>query len=620
MDKDGFSSVGRIFARVRSEFSGFFLIHAVYTALGFTLFAPLMGALGQLMINVSSRKVLADTDILFFLLSPYGITAMLVFSALLITISIFEVGSMMLLYAAGSTAQQTGISRALAFTAARSVRIFQFAVRFTVRLALIVLPFLAAAGIVAWLTLSRYDINYYLSAKPPIFWLAVLATALIAAFMIYVLVTRLIDWSLTLPLILFKDVGPAQSFATSRSLVAKKKGRTAATLFMWAVGAFMISLVVFGTIRVFTYFTLPHFYDSMKMLLVAIGILVLLWSVANFSITAMYGASFSGLLIELLAVLDAPVATDQFHERRPSGRAFLTAPRLLSLAVIGAAAAAAVGYTLLDDIKASDDLIIVAHRGAAGKAPENTMEAISAAIEDGTDWVEIDVQESGDGHVVVVHDSDFMKLAGTDLKVWEGTLEEIQAIDVGSWFSPDFSDERVPLLADVLKAAKGRARVVIELKYYGHDKQLEQRVIDIVEEMGMADSTAIMSLKYDGIRKVRQLRPEWIVGLLSAKVLGNMSKIDADFLAVNTAMAKPAFIRTNQEAGKKVFVWTVNDKMDMFKMMSLGVDGIITDEPALARQVAVERAGLSSPERLLIQTAVLLGKDLPRKTYRDESP
>jgi glycerophosphoryl diester phosphodiesterase len=60
--------------------------------------------------------------------------------------------------------------------------------------------------------------------------------------------------------------------------------------------------------------------------------------------------------------------------------------------------------------------------------------------------------------------------------------------------------------------------------------------------------------------------------------------------------------------------------MDMFKMMSLGVDGIITDEPALARQVAVERAGLSSPERLLIQTAVLLGKDLPRKTYRDESP
>jgi glycerophosphoryl diester phosphodiesterase len=85
-------------------------------------------------------------------------------------------------------------------------------------------------------------------------------------------------------------------------------------------------------------------------------------------------------------------------------------------------------------------------------------------------------------------------------------------------------------------------------------------------------------------------------------------------------MAKPAFIRTSQEAGKKVFVWTVNDKMAMFRLMSLGVDGIITDEPALARRVIAERAELSSLERLLIHTAVLLGKNLPQKKYRDESP
>jgi glycerophosphoryl diester phosphodiesterase len=186
---------------------------------------------------------------------------------------------------------------------------------------------------------------------------------------------------------------------------------------------------------------------------------------------------------------------------------------------------------------------------------------------------------------VVVHDSDFMKLAKNDLKVWDGTLAQIQAIDIGSWFSSDFSDERVPLLKDVLKAAKGKAKVVIELKYYGHDQHLEQRVIDIVEEMDMVNDTAIMSLKYERIQKVRKLRPDWTIGLLSAQVLGNMNAIDTDFLAVNASMAKPAFIRTSQEAGKKVFVWTVNDKMSMFKLMSLGVDGIITDEPALARRV-----------------------------------
>jgi hypothetical protein len=82
------------------------------------------------------------------------------------------------------------------------------------------------------------------------------------------------------------------------------------------------------------------------------------------------------------------------------------------------------------------------------------------AIEDGADWLEIDVQESADGEVIVIHDSDFMKLAGVDLKVWDGPLDQIREIDVGSWFDPRFSAERVPTLAEVLELARGKARVI----------------------------------------------------------------------------------------------------------------------------------------------------------------
>ena len=293
--------------------------------------------------------------------------------------------------------------------------------------------------------------------------------------------------------------------------------------------------------------------------------------------------------------------------------------------MIGASVGAAlvslmIGLWLVNSIQPIDDVTIIAHRGAAGRAPENTMASVQAAIEDKTDWVEIDVQETADGHVVVVHDSDFMKLAGVDLKVWDGTLKEIQAIDVGSWFATEFADQRTPSLIDVLKESKGKAHVVIELKYYGRDEQLEQRVIDIVEQLDMTEEVAIMSLKYDGVQKVRKLRPDWDTGLLSAQVLGNMGNLDVDFLAVNMAMATATFIRSNQAAGKRVLVWTVNDRMSMFRMMSLGVDGIITDEPALARQVMAERSELNSVERLLIHAAVMLGKSLPQKEYRDQSP
>ena len=242
------------------------------------------------------------------------------------------------------------------------------------------------------------------------------------------------------------------------------------------------------------------------------------------------------------------------------------------------------------------------------------------AIEDGADWLEIDVQESTDGQVMVIHDSDFMKLANVNMKVRDGSYADIREIDVGSWFGPQFSNERVPTLAEVLELARGKARVVIELKYYGHDQQLEQRVIDIVERLGMVDDVAIMSLKYDGIQKIRALRPDWTIGLLSATAIGNLAKLDVDFLAVATGLATPGFVRRSQDQGKQVFVWTINDAVSLSRMMSLGVDGVITDEPALAREVINDRADLNPAERLIMHTAVLFGRPEPQRQYRDDSP
>jgi glycerophosphoryl diester phosphodiesterase len=225
-----------------------------------------------------------------------------------------------------------------------------------------------------------------------------------------------------------------------------------------------------------------------------------------------------------------------------------------------------------------------------------------------------------DGEVVVIHDSDFMKLAGKDLKVWNSTLKELQEIDVGSWFGPEFSAERVPTLARVLEEVRGQSRVLIELKYYGHDRQLEQRVVDIVEKAGMVNDVAVMSLEHSGIKKFQALRPDWVVGLLSSKAIGKLSDLDVDFLAINMGLATPEFIRRTHKADMQLFVWTVNDQVSMSRMMSLGVDGIITDEPELARNVLTDRAELSSIERLLIHTAVLLGEPIPQRTYRDQSP
>ena len=256
--------------------------------------------------------------------------------------------------------------------------------------------------------------------------------------------------------------------------------------------------------------------------------------------------------------------------------------------------------------------MIIAHRGASVDAPENTLAAIELAITEGADWVEIDVQETQEGEVVVIHDSDLKKIGDSNLRVFESSLAELQSVDIGSWKDPSFSDQRVPTLQEVLALCKNRVRVVIELKYYGQEKQLEERVARLVEAAGMQDQIVTMSLSYPGIRKMKSIQPEWKTGLLSSIAVGDVTKLEADFFAVNAKLANRAFIDRAHNRNRKVMVWTVNDPVSMSAMMSKGVNGIITDKPGLALMIKKQREELGTPERIMIQLANLIGRQPKR--------
>src|SRR6185503_9581025 len=108
--------------------------------------------------------------------------------------------------------------------------------------------------------------------------------------------------------------------------------------------------------------------------------------------------------------------------------------------------------------------LIIAHRGASAEAPENTLAAFRLAADQKTDFIELDVQESADGQVLVAHDSDLMKVAQEPTKIWEGDAATLRSIDIGSYKDRRFASERVPTLAEALAVCKGRCRVVVELK------------------------------------------------------------------------------------------------------------------------------------------------------------
>lgn len=596
-------------------------LHVAFTLLGIVIFAPLVGLASRALLRLSGEPAVADQDIAIFLLSPAGLAALIMFAALLIGIVAFEQSSMMTIALGRSWDKAVRAAAGLRFTASRARVLFMFAAHLIARLLFIVLPFLLVGAAIAWWLITDYDINYYLAERPPEFLRAAILIVVVLAIMTLVLARKLVGWSLALPLVLFNSVSPRRSFSESAVLTRGHRLSIFGSLCLWFLSALLLAATVLGVVRLVGAQLVPVVSGDLSLLLIVLGLLAGLFAVANLLVTAATSAHFA---VVLTLLYEARVRPGDAVRQAVSGadrRKVLLTPRRLVIGLLLAAAAAVVSSAwLLEDIRTDDTVEVIAHRGSAGRAPENTMASVQAALDDSADWVEIDVQETADGEIVVVHDSDFMKLAGDATVVWEATLEQLADIDIGSWFSAEFAAERVPTLRDVLELAKGRAGVVIELKYYGHDEKLERRVADIVEETGMAENIAIMSLKYEAVQKMKSIRPDWSVGLLSATAIGDLSRMDADFLAVSTNMVSAGFVRRARKAGKKVFAWTVNDPVTMSQVISKGVDGVITDEPAMARRVLAERAEMNSAERLLIYAALFFGEDFAPREYRDDSP
>ncbi|MEH6589122.1 MAG: glycerophosphodiester phosphodiesterase [Halioglobus sp.] len=599
------------------------VVHALFSALGFFVLMPLFGVMLQMMVGLSGASAVADQDIARLLLSPLGMVGLIVLLGLFLAILALEVAALLLIVESHQTGQQANAVQAVGFSVRNAPKIFGLAWRVVLRVLVVLLPYLLVVAVIAWVMLREYDINYYLAQKPRELYLALAIAALPTVVFLWLLGRRLLVWALVLPLTLFDSCAPASAFTMSEQLVVGDRKSVVLGLLTWVVLSLGLAAVPALFLDLGWGWAVERTGAELSTVLVLLASIMALWFVLNFIVSALSLAGLVAVITEL-QLRFLPEVYDRWAGKNSGAlgrRLAAVSPLLMFTAIaITGTALLLVAWNRVQAIEFEDDVLVIAHRGAAGKAPENTLASVRQAVIDGADWVEIDVQETRDGKIVVIHDSDFMKLANRPMKVWEGDLAQIQQIDIGSWFSPTFAGERVPTLEQVLAETRDRATLLIELKYYGHDQALEQRVIDIVESMGMSDQVKTMSLKLQGVQKLKQLRPDWTGGLLAATAIGDLSRLDADFLAVKSSMASHGFIRRAQEQNKQVFVWTVNDALSLSKWMSMGVDGVITDEPELARKVLAQRAELEPAERLILSLALFFGKPVPPRVYRDNSP
>ncbi len=579
----------------------FTLIHLAVRLLAAAVIVPVSGLVLTAALAASGQSAVTDQDIVGFLLTPAGFAGALALISLSIVAGVLDVAVMTATLRRQEHRAHRAVISGLGLILRRFAGLFTFAMQFVLRVLLIAAPFLLVGAVMAWLALGRYDINYYLTYRPPAFLAGAAIGGVLLAGLAVILMARLSSWAIALHLVLFGDVRPRASFGESAHRLRGRRMKIVWRIVAWVLLRSVLVALVAGTAAVLVSGVQPLFGANLRWLASSLVALLLLWGLANAVVSALANGALGVLLdgffrdaTEDAAVRAQPVA------RGPDAGVALSVSLLLGGAGIALAGGLYLGGNLAEGVSAERDIEIIAHRGASGMRPENTMAAVEQALVDRSDWVEIDVQETADGEVVVAHDSDFMKLAGVDLKVWDATMADLAAIDIGSWFGPAYADERTPTLREVLHAARGRGKVLIELKYYGHDVALESRVAEIVEETGMAADVGVMSLKIPGVRRMNALRPDWPHGILAAPAVGDLSALDADFLAVNTGQVSLDLIRRTHAQGRKLYVWTVDDPVTMVRMISMGVDGLITNEPALARQVMDTRNQLSAPERLLL--------------------
>jgi glycerophosphoryl diester phosphodiesterase len=229
---------------------------------------------------------------------------------------------------------------------------------------------------------------------------------------------------------------------------------------------------------------------------------------------------------------------------------------------------------------------IIAHRGFSSQAPENTLAAFQKAIDLGVPYLELDVHQTADHVIVVIHDESVDRTSSNTQKgkVSDMTYQELQDVRVGytERFDTAFADEKIPTLKEVLLLAKGKIKVCIEIKVYG----IEQEVVDIIRETEMMQDVVVFSFYYPVLAKIKSLQPD-------VKTLFLISKANedtADYAQIIGCMAigvgketeiTPEFVNNVHKSGLQLWLWTIDDPETMQKLVDLKVDGIITNKPDL---------------------------------------
>ncbi|MCL7929118.1 glycerophosphodiester phosphodiesterase family protein [Halomonas llamarensis] len=486
---------------------------------------------------------------------------------------------------------------------------------------LLIAPFMFA---LAWLYdawLGGLDSYYLLRVKPPVLWYFVASTLPMAGLWVWLAARLYLRWVLALPLVALENMSP--SGALKRSVILTRGWHRSIGTAVLLVLVGIIVLPILTTLlfdRLFTplLWWLP---EHNAVLLPAMLAYLTGYVLVTLAIT------FLGIAVN--AMLSACLYLQLTHRSQHAAAPQASHPGRLAWAVeLGVLLFAGLqAWWILNSFELSDDVEIIAHRGSSMVAPENTLAATHQAIRDGADSIEIDVRLTADEQVMLYHDRSMARLTGDQREFSDLTREKLSQFDVGSWFGDAFQGEHIPGLDETLRAVRGKASLMIDMKPLpGQSRRLADAVIATLHtesderracwaqqkislnayaycgfpnafaEMRVATMTpallSYLTAQVPGLRKT----------LLAQLILpGTLNRGEFDALGLRHNRITKREMRLAVLYGYEIHAWTVNSRVRMSTLMDMGVDAIITDYPDQLAALLNNRRELSDGGLMLVK-------------------
>ncbi len=579
--------------RLTAHWKPLILFEILWKLVTLLVIAPACAGLIQLAIHLAKLKYLTTSNLLQFLRSPWTILLLAVLLLLAALYTLFEIAAVCTCFRQSRFQKvRTTLGRMVRSGLQSVLHFFRGGGPFLVLHLLVLIPlmqFSATSGIFTAMGIPDF-LAYYMTKKEfllPIYVAAIILCCLLS-----------VRWVFSSVLFTQNQCSYRSARATSVQLVRGRFWQTFFSVLVWNCCYFAALLVFLCMITVVVLMVIRatgsnDLIMSQAMRILKLLIQIVLWSFSFFA-TPICMAHLTALLEKRCVQMPEVVLPETVPLSR-SAKPFRRSTAVLTACCFTVAALGlnlSYVYSVFTG-KANFRLAlfqnptVMAHRGLSADAPENTLYAFSDAISVGADFIELDVQQTRDGVLVVMHDSNLKRTTGVNKDIWDVDYADIQDLDAGSWFDPAYANARIPTLEETLQFVDKRAKLNIEIKPTKHGSDtLEQDVAELITRYQYTDACYVTSFSYGSLKKVKEANPEIRTGYLMSVAYGQFYSLKyADAFSLNKVFVTSQVVNAAHQQGKQIFAWTVNSMSEVRSLCNLHVDSIITDDPVMVQNV-----------------------------------